>query len=89
MFFVAAFFLAVFFFVVFFSSVIVFIGISSILFELFANGTGVVPGLGNSIYLLVTMGDTPLPPVYWNHRLSAKIEFNLWGSTSYGQNLEP
>ena len=32
---------------------------------------------------------SPPPPVYWNHRLSAKLEINLWGSTAHGQNLEP
>src|SRR5579871_2206892 len=31
----------------------------------------------------------PLPPVYWNLWVSGKLVSNLWGSISYGQNLEP
>ena len=32
-------------------------------------------------------GYPPPPPVYWNHRVSAKSAENLWRSTGYGQNL--
>jgi hypothetical protein len=32
---------------------------------------------------------TPLSPVYWNHHVAAKMRFDLWGSITYGQNLEP
>jgi hypothetical protein len=32
---------------------------------------------------------SPSPPVYWNHQVAAKILFDLWAPTSYGQNLEP
>ena len=39
------------------------------------------------VYLLVP--PTPLPPVYWNHRLSDKTRNNILESTAYGQNLEP
>jgi hypothetical protein len=30
----------------------------------------------------------PPPPDLWNHRLTAKFEFNLWAAMTYGQNLE-
>jgi hypothetical protein len=32
---------------------------------------------------------SPSPPIYWNHQVAAKILFDLWAATSYGQNLEP
>ncbi len=37
----------------------------------------------------VIFGVYPLPPVYWNHRLSGKMQFDLWGTTTCGQNLVP
>lgn len=48
------------------------------------------PVSGTAIYLLVlgwVPPYVPYPPVYWNHRVSVKTRFNLWGSTTYGQNL--
>lgn len=33
-------------------------------------------------------GYTPLPPVYWDHCLSAKIRINLWSTITCGQNLD-
>jgi len=32
---------------------------------------------------------TPPTPAVWNHHLAAKTRFGLWGSITYGQNLEP
>ncbi len=37
---------------------------------------------------LYPYGGTPLPPVYWNHEVSVKIENDLFESIAYGQNLE-
>jgi hypothetical protein len=34
------------------------------------------------------IGYTPLPPVYLNHRISAKMTTDLFGSISCGQNLD-
>src|SRR6266446_4185920 len=31
---------------------------------------------------------TPSPSVYWNHRVSVKMRFDLWGSITYRQNLD-
>jgi hypothetical protein len=33
--------------------------------------------------------DTPSPSVSWNHQVAAKMRFDLWGSITCGQNLEP
>ena len=31
----------------------------------------------------------PLPlPIYWNHQLGPELQNNLWGSITYGQNLD-
>lgn len=34
------------------------------------------------------MNGTPSPSVYWNHRLRAKMQINLWGTITCGQNLD-
>src|ERR1700756_5290450 len=31
---------------------------------------------------------SPPPPIYWNHRVSGKMQFDLWGSITCGQNLD-
>src|SRR5229473_8469606 len=49
--------------------------------------SGTCSSILGRVYLLVP--PTPLPPVYWNHRLSDKTRNNILESTAYGQNLEP
>jgi hypothetical protein len=39
--------------------------------------------------LTLCYSPTPSPLYLWNHRLSGKSMSNLWGSITYGQNLEP
>jgi hypothetical protein len=38
------------------------------------------------VFLHSEIGYTPPPPIYWNHRISAEMRINLFGSASYGQN---
>ena len=38
---------------------------------------------------LLVSTPSPLPPVYWNLRLSVKTRINLWAAITCGQNLEP
>jgi hypothetical protein len=33
-------------------------------------------------------GIPPSPPIHWNHRISAKMATDLWGSVGCGQNLD-
>ena len=39
-------------------------------------------------FLVPTWRYTPLPLIYWNHRISAKMATDLIGSLSCGQNLD-
>ena len=34
-------------------------------------------------------GVSPSPSIYWNVGVSGILRFDLWATTSYGQNLEP